>query len=109
MHHAGTAELPASSVVGLASCDVHAQDRAQAVEAQLAETTAELSQLKEKQLQLEIKNTLLEKVSRINKQQHSSKVWWGLSMQSASKPINCSAPSSLLAIKTKTVPCTLCL
>ena len=48
------------------------QDRAQAIESQLAETTTELRQLKEKQQQLETRNALLEKMSHINKQQNTT-------------------------------------
>ncbi len=45
------------------------QDRTQATEHQLAETTAELHRLKNLQQELETRNVLLEKVSQINKQQ----------------------------------------
>ncbi|DBA66859.1 TPA: hypothetical protein ACH3X2_001993 [Trebouxia sp. C0005] len=41
--------------------------RSQAVEAQLASTTAELRELKSRQHQLEVRNMLLEKVSQLNK------------------------------------------
>ncbi len=43
------------------------QARSQAVEAQLASTTAELRELKSRQHQLEVRNMLLEKVSQLNK------------------------------------------
>ena len=43
------------------------QARSQAVEAQLASTTAELKELKARQHQLEVRNMLLEKVSQLNK------------------------------------------
>ena len=43
------------------------QARSQAVEAQLASTTAELRELKARQHQLEVRNMLLEKVSQLNK------------------------------------------
>ena len=45
------------------------QARSQAVEAQLASTTAELRELKSRQQQLEVRNMLLEKVSQLNKNQ----------------------------------------
>lgn len=46
--------------------------RSQAVEHQLASTTAELRELKQRQQQLEVRNMLLEKVSQINKKTSTS-------------------------------------
>ncbi|DBB01931.1 hypothetical protein WJX77_006316 [Trebouxia sp. C0004] len=46
--------------------------RSQAVEAQLASTTTELTELKSRQHQLEVRNMLLEKVSQLNKSPSSS-------------------------------------
>lgn len=46
--------------------------RSQAVEHQLASTTAELRELKQRQHQLEVRNMLLEKVSQINKKNSTS-------------------------------------
>lgn len=48
-------------------CAIVMQARSQAVEAQLASTTAELRELKSRQHQLEVRNMLLEKVSQLNK------------------------------------------
>ncbi len=45
------------------------QERTETVEAQLAETTAQLHELKLRQRQLEARNNLLEKVAALNKQQ----------------------------------------
>lgn len=45
------------------------QEREQALDAQLADTRAELSKLKAHQQQLESRNALLEKISHVNKQQ----------------------------------------
>ncbi|KAL3135585.1 hypothetical protein ABBQ38_006065 [Trebouxia sp. C0009 RCD-2024] len=45
--------------------------RSQAVEAQLASTTAELRELKSRQHQLEVRNMLLEKVAQLNKKDSS--------------------------------------
>ena len=45
------------------------QVKSQTLEAELAETKAQLDELKGRQKQLEIRNTLLEKVTQFNQQQ----------------------------------------
>ena len=45
------------------------QERSQSIEAQLAETTSQLHELRLRQRQLEARNSLLEKVAVLNKQQ----------------------------------------
>lgn len=53
--------------IGFQTHECVVQARSQAVEAQLASTTAELKELKARQHQLEVRNMLLEKVSQLNK------------------------------------------
>ena len=52
---------------GLLTC-TSCQVRSATVESQLAETTAQLQELREKQKSLEARNTLLEKLMKLNKQ-----------------------------------------
>ena len=47
---------------------VSVQERSQTVEAQLAETTKQLHDLRVRQKQLEARNALLEKVAKLNQQ-----------------------------------------
>ena len=49
----------------------YVQERSQSIEAQLAETTSQLHELRLRQRQLEARNSLLEKVAALNKQQDS--------------------------------------
>lgn len=68
---------PCTPQTGTHTSNYVLQARSQAVEAQLASTTAELKELKSRQHQLEVRNMLLEKVSQLNKNDgpQVSEVW----------------------------------
>ena len=59
---------PSSAACSHQCCD-HVQERDQTLEAQLAETTNQLHNLRLKQRELEARNSLLEKVAALNRQQ----------------------------------------
>ncbi len=68
--------------------------KSQTLEAELAETKAQLEELKGRQKQLEIRNTLLEKVTQFNQQQPQPPIE---DQDQVNAHAECHAPPSLLS------------